>query len=392
MKSSRERLEETTFEFPLKEENDNVLSTELLPWLNVRALIQLSQTNHRIHGLFADKSSFAREALLDKLMPYLEYLADIIVNEPTKENIEILQKVLNVYPDLLKRKIKKVVFKETGQEYIDYSLLQLAYAEGDDDLCLDLKPCFKLAMGSDAAAQEEIDKQIKEKFEYESEEEKQKAEAHELEIKNKLAIMLDAVIQVITNEQFNNGDDDEGKLILSRATLDAITTFRKAFDALQPRTIYKGRRSRLDTLNETNDAYVQAAWGWQEYNQCALFEDGVVSHVLLNKPQNDAMRCNQGLGYFWNDNPERFKRSRTLREKNIKFQDKLRSESSEFSSLSGSCINIADGMQRWHSTFDTVFCYANLSNAKHILLCDKKTKNLQSLCSQPKSDMRLANA
>lgn len=334
MESSREIVEESTFEFLMNE----VLATELLPHLNMRDLVQLSRTTTGIHGLFAG-TSYSRDALMDKLMPYL---ADIIVNEPSKEKIGILKKLLNDYPELLQRTIKKVVFEETEQAYINYSLLQLAFAEGDDDLCFDLQPCFESAMGSAEAAKEEIDKQLKEKFEFESDEEKKKAEEREQEIKNGLANLLTAAIQAITNEQFNNGRDREGKLILSQATLDAITLFRDTFDALQPREIKKGRRSRLNTLQETNEAYIQALqqWGYN-YNRCALFEDGFLSHVLLNTAENDAERFNQGLFYLQKDyKPEPFERRRTLRNKDIKFQEQLRSVSSDFSALLGSCVDI----------------------------------------------------
>lgn len=374
MESSREIVEESTFEFLMNE----VLATELLPHLNMRDLVQLSRTTTGIHGLFAG-TSYSRDALMDKLMTYL---ADIIVNEPSKEKIGILKKLLNDYPELLQRKIKKVVFEETEQAYIDYSLLQLAYAEGDDDLCFDLQPCFELGMGSADAAKKEIDKQLKEKFEYENEEEKQKAEADELAIKNQLENLMTAAIQAINNEQFNNGQDNQNKLILSRATLEAIDTFRNAFDALQPREIKKGRRSRLNTLQETMDAYVQAERQWG-YNQCALFEDGFLSHVLLNTPENDAERFNQGLYYLQKDqNPEQFNRRRTLRNKDIKFQVQLRSDSLDFSSLPGSCIDIVWG---WHSSNSRVAIVS-----AYQILCQTKTRNLQSLCSQPESVMRLS--
>jgi hypothetical protein len=110
--------------------------------------------------------------------------------------------------------------------------VQLAYAEGDDELCRDdLTPCFERAMGSVDAAKEEINKQLNEKFAEESEEEKKQTEARELEMKNYLASLLAAVIQAITNEQFNNGRDSENKLILSLATLAAIASFRKGLNA-----------------------------------------------------------------------------------------------------------------------------------------------------------------
>ena len=42
--------------------------------------------------------------------------------------------------------------------------MQLAYCEGDNEMCLMLEGYFKLACGSEEAGREEIRKQLNEKF------------------------------------------------------------------------------------------------------------------------------------------------------------------------------------------------------------------------------------
>ena len=221
MESHRQIVEEeSALESCLK--MADIPESELLPHFHLRSLIQLTRTNHGIHGLFKERR--LREVLMDALMAHL---ADIIVNKPTNENIDELKKILSVYPELLTRKIKKVIYQQTGQAYLNYSLLQLAFAEGDDDLCHDvLKPCFERAFGHVDAAREEIRKQLNEKFPAGNEEKNQRRAAEDLSIKNLLASLLAAVIQAITNEQFNLGKDAENKWILSPITLAAIATFR----------------------------------------------------------------------------------------------------------------------------------------------------------------------
>ena len=77
-----------------------------------------------------------------------------------------------------------------------------------------------------------------------------------------------------------------------------------------------------------------------------LFEDGVLTPVLIYMPENDVERCNQGLSYFNKEQPEAFARMRTLRGTNIDFRGVLRAVSSEFSSLVGSCVDISGRLAR----------------------------------------------
>ena len=298
--------------------------SELLPSFNLRSLIQLTRTNHGIHGLFVEPRQ--REILMDKLMAHL---ANIIVNEPTLENIEELKKILRAYPELLTRKIKKVVFKQTGQEYWNYSLLQLAYAEGDDAMCRDVfKPCLE---------REEIRKQLDEKFPEGNEE--------DLIIEIQIAGLLTTAIQAISIERFNHRRDAENKLILSPATLAAIDSFRDAFNALQPKVMDKGRRFRLNTLREVYAAFVGADVQWRHAeNPTTLFEDGIVSSVLGFVPVNDAQGFSQ-YKYSLHEEPHApFERRMTLRNVNINFYDFLHGPS-DFSSLSGSCVDVVAGSE-----------------------------------------------
>ena len=344
MKSSRQSLEEFSLESFLS--TAGIAESEFSPHLDLRSLLRLSQTNRGIHGLF--EKGHCREALLDALM---RNLAHIIVNEPTGKNITtlilILTNILNIFPELLTRKINKVVFEETGQAYINYSLLQLAFAEYDDELCCDaFEPFFERVFGSKDAVKEEIRKQLDEKFPEESEEEKQQKEAKE---KNQLAALLTPIKQAITSEQFNNGDDDEGKMKLSIATHADIETYRNAFDELQPKEIHKGRRSSLNIPQIIYDDYAQTAQQWQyDYERCALYEDAVVSQAQRYKPKNVAMGYAQGL-YYLQDRSEAFARDSTLREgalPRLNFYACLRQMSSDFSALVGSCVNIVGGGRR----------------------------------------------
>ena len=307
-----------------------------------------------------------------------------------KPSVVEVKKILDTLtPDSLKiflqRKIKNVL-GQSRVTYVNMTLLQLAYSAGDDEMCLVLETYFKRAFGSQEAAREEIRKQLNEKFAEGSEEEKRQREAHELEIKNHVQGLLATVIQAITHERFDHGRDANNKLILSPATLDAITTFRKGLDALQPTLIDKGMHFRYNTLQEVYDAYAQAATQWRyDYNRCALFEDGVVVSALLNVPENDAQKFSQGLYYLQQAQPEPFARNLKLRGSASNFYDFLRQGSADFSGLSGSCVDISFGGRRarraGRGTGRVRLAYQNL--------CRTKTSNLDRLCSALVSTQRL---
>lgn len=336
-------------------EIDGLPEAEVLPHLDLRSLLRLSQTNRAIHGLF--ERGHCREALLNALMTYL---ADIIVNKPTGKNITILilllTNMLSAYPELLTRKIPKVIFEETGQAYFDYSLLQLAYAEYEDELCCDaFEPFFKRVYGE--AAKDEIRKQLDEKFLEELEESEEEKQKREMEEKNLLVALLTPAKQAFTNEQFNNGWDADGKLILSPATHTHISTSREAFDALQPKEIHKGRRFPLNTAQIIYDDLAQADQQWQfDYNRYALYDDALVSHMQRYMPQNVASGGAQGLHYL---RSEVFARDTTLRfdaatskdgnvaGPRINFYGCLRQPSLDFSGLVGSSVNIVGARRRF---------------------------------------------
>lgn len=318
---NRQHLEKSLLEEFLPTEPSTF---EFLPWLDVPALIKLMSTCKGMHGLFTNN---LRDILLDKLMVIC---ANIIVNEPSEKNIEILTKILNIYPDLMLKKIKKVT-DQSGRTIIHSTLFQLAYGAGDDVLCLLLKPFFTQACCSEAVGIEEMRHQFNKKF---AEKSNDKA------IKEHLEKLLATVIQAISNERFDHGLDGK-KWILSDETLEAIKTFRKEFAATQPKIIDKGMHFRLETLLEVCEEYIKAAKLWKyDYKKSALFEDGVLSFVLGYEPINDVQRFNQGLYYLQNLGKE-FKRSGETRDKH-NFYHALRYNSAGFV-LDGSSIDIIYG-------------------------------------------------
>ena len=240
--------------------------TEFLPWLTVRNLSRLACTRKSIHGLFQDTLT-------------LERLAHYLVVSP---NVHEVIKMVRANPELLNTNIPKVVNRK-GQLIRNNKPFSLAFGAGDDEMCVALKEEMIRFHGSQEAVEAEIQRQLNEKI---GEENKEQDD----QIKNQLAALLRSVIQAIINEQFNLGRDADNKLILSPATLAAITMFREGLAALQPKIIDKGMHFRLNTLQETYDAYVQAAgqWRYHFYNRCALFEDGVLSSALFYVPENDA--------------------------------------------------------------------------------------------------------
>lgn len=300
------------------------VQTEFIPCLPT--VSPLALTCKSLHGFFQDRH------MIERLAHY------IIV----KLNVIEVIKMVSANPELLNTNIPKVVNRK-GQLIRNNKPFSLAFGAGDDEMCVALKEEMIRFYGSKDAAEAEIKKQLDEKI---GEENKEQDD----QIKNQLDALLRAVIQAITNEQFNPvnpGRDADNKLILSPATLAAITAFSKGLDALQPKIIDKGMHFRLNTLQETYDAYVLAAsqWGY-DYKRCALFEDGVLAPVLFYVPENDAQKFSQGLYYLQKDKPEIFARCLTLRGTKHNFYDYLRSPSLDFS-LSGSCIDIYQGRAAW---------------------------------------------
>ena len=100
---------------------------------------------------------------------------------------------------------------------------------------------------------------------------------------------------------------------------------------------------RNNTLLETFNAYFQAAGQWRyHYNRCALFEDGILSCVLLAAPANDAQRFSQGL-YHLQNKGDKFTRTLTLRDGKNNFYLAGRVGKSVDFSLVGSCVDIYTG-------------------------------------------------
>ena len=138
---------------------------------------------------------------------------------------------------------------------------------------------------------------------------------------------------------------------------------------------------RNNTLLETFNAYFQAAGQWRyHYNRCALFEDGILSCVLLAAPANDAQRFSQGL-YHLQNKGDKFTRTLTLRDGKNNFYLVGRGGKSVDFSLGGSCVDIYFG---WLASRG---CWARLIGSARYgrvyqILCRTKTSNLQSLCEQ----------
>jgi hypothetical protein len=246
--------------------------------------------------------------------------------------------MLNREPTLVNAVIKKVVVGEGDSEkiFLNNTIFQLAFGAGDHDMGLSIKPFFvKVYDGSEQAAIQEMDRQRNVKFA----ENKEEDEREDKQAKTDLEALLKPVIEAITAEEFNLGNDAHNKLILSDATMAAINTFRRKFADSQPKIIEQGPHFRDNTLLETCNAYAQAEtqWGYN-YNKCALFEDGVLSCVLLYVPANVVQKFSQGLHYL-QDRSEKFSRRDTLRDGKNNFYLVSRGPSAEFSMV-GSCIDI----------------------------------------------------
>jgi hypothetical protein len=154
-------------------------------------------------------------------------------------------------------------------------------------------------------------------------------------------LLLQPVIAAINAEQFNHGRDNNDRLLLSEATLQAIETFRAE---LKRWLLNNGNGFHLcnNTLQEVYNTYAELAEEWvYEYNKRALFEDGVLSSILTFVPANDAQKFSQGLNYLY-EKQEPCRRSLALREGVNDFYAVLRGPSLNFA-LSGACIDILFG-------------------------------------------------
>lgn len=278
------------------------------------------------------------------------------------------EKMVKANPRLLLCPIEKIINPQTQQIIEEMTPLQAAYCEGDDKMCLMLERYFENACVSKEAGRKEVDRQLEEKFGEGKDEDKESKQVR----KNRLA----TIVQAITKEQFNNGRDAvTNKLILSEATQRAIATFREEFTASQPKIIQQGKRFHLERIKEVCAAYIKAMklWGY-DYPKSALFGDAILTIVLSYASKNDAMRFAQGL-YYLQDEREEFKLSITTRDGHNFYHQVLHSESSFFSSLSGSCVDILFGgfaMTPYLAGY--MERLQNLSRAK--------TSTLENLCSR----------
>ena len=246
------------------------------------------------------------------------------------------------------RKKVEIVVDQSNRTIRNNTLLQLAYGAKHEEMCFALKGYFVKAFGSEEAAWEELGRQLDEKFP-KNDEERKLEEVRDLEIKNKLKVLLDAVILAISNEHFDLGKDEKGRWILGRATLQAINTFRAEFDALHPTIIDWGWHYRTASTQETGDAYAQAERQWNyDDKKCGLFEDGVLSHVLKHTPGNIASNFCQGLYYLQKRNPEAPSSSLMTRDGHP-FYSYLGGESGDFVGILGRCFYICapgEGVER----------------------------------------------
>ncbi|HLB43247.1 MAG TPA: F-box protein [Gammaproteobacteria bacterium] len=303
---------------PLLNLPSDILENEIASKLDLITLSRIVRVNKRANKLF-QKPFF--NALLEKL-------ADYIVIEPNEAKIKKIKKILDHYPEFLLKKIK-IVINHTGRPIVNATPYQLAYGEGDIEMCEMLAPYFARACGSFEAGENERQKQIRERFS---------------DINPGKGFDFKPIIKAIANEPFNHGEDENNKWILSEATLTAIETFRKDFDESQPKIINKGMHFRLETLKELYEEYARIAQQWQyDYKKCALLKDGVISFVLRYVPENDAQKFKQGLYYLQVKGSERenFKRSKVTRD-GYNFRGALVAVSPDFHFL-GCCVDIIFG-------------------------------------------------
>lgn len=341
---------------------------ELVPWLDNSCRANLARISHRQHNSFF---GFADVLLIPKLAHY------IVVKPNPNEIITMIK----ANPALLQCNIKQV--KVNNVILKNNTPFQLAYGAGDGEMCMVLKEELIQFLGSEDAAVAKLQEEVEEKKLNEMDQVKDN------EIKNQLATELTKVIQAISNEQFDAERDSVNKWKLNLATLTAIAAFRTALTELQPKVVEEGMHFRSNTLQETLDAYAQAAEQWDcNYAKCALFEDGVLSFVLLScVPVNDKQRFSQGLYHLYEqDRKERFARCMTVRGTHLDFDACMRAASLDFSGLSGSCIDIMLGARRTNRSRIRPRREQRVFES----FCQSKTFNLQSLCSRADQHRRPA--
>ena len=184
--------------------------------------------------------------------------------------------ILKQNPHLLHFEFKEVIFPL--YKCINMTPAQLVYGSGDYEM-LDqvIKPLFIEQYGEEkgiAELQKEIDvmQNVHKPFDF------------------------GPIIKTISEESFNQGNDDKNRLLLSPVTLTAIQKFRKDFAANQPKIIDKGVQFRWETLVELCEEYRNAAQQWNDdYLKCSLFEDAVIGWVLQYVTQYAIQNFNQGL-------------------------------------------------------------------------------------------------
>lgn len=264
------------------------------------------------------------------------------------------------------------------QVYKNYTPYQLAYAEGDPEMCAMLKEYFEEACGS-KEADAEMQRQEDEKFSVPAGTPPETAEQKSARFAAKLAPFLQPIIQAITDEPFGDGNRVEGKYPLSDATRTAITNFENAFIESQPKVIEQGVRFDLETLNQIYAAYARAAgagagrWNY-DYKKCALFEDAVLPFVLNYAAKNDAQRFSQGL-YYLQDKGKAFKRRTALRSGEGEFYAILHRVSPDFC-LSRSCVDIVFGAWRAGAGGRAGVFLSKLISSKNAELCKPYTASV----------------
>ncbi len=295
---------------------EKVLDTDagrdtILPLLETKDYRELMLVNQGRHQFF---NKLSPSVLSHRLVYNLAQVTD-----EEKSNF-----ILRRNHNLLNFEIKKVVFPL--YTVINVTPLQLIQGAGDIEMRdRVLKPLFEECYGKEKGI-EAMQRQIG-------------------EMKNvHKPFDFGPIIEAISKELFNNGQDEKGRWILSPDTLAAIEKFRKDFDESQPKIIDKAMQFRWETLQELNDAYGDAASRWNyNYRKCVLLEDAVQAWVLRYATQNDKQRFNQGVYYLQKANPEVFRRLQTNRD-GQSFDVSLSRASINFV-LDGSCVNIVTGVE-----------------------------------------------
>jgi len=287
----------------------------IIPAFDVKDYAHLALTNFRFSQFFKKPLLFAKFAY------YLAQAPD------DKEVERILNSNRQGLKELLEVEFKEVTLKMRTITHV--TALQLVYGANDREMCETLRPFFTELYGSVEAGRTAMDRQMS-------------------ELKNTHKLFnFTPIINAISNESFNNGQDDKGRWILSSDTLKAISEFRETFSASQPKIIDKGMQFRWEILKEFSDAYTDAAKRWRYcYEKCALLEDAALMWILLYLPENAKQHCNQGLYYLQKNNPEPFGRKQKVREnEKMNFDESLYQDSVDFV-LAGSCVDIIYGRHR----------------------------------------------